>query len=99
MNKNLNRMVPLQSAIQHKCQLIDSIRKLHHDVISPLSPTSLTESVPIHRIFVSIQLQNIAKVGWISVNESIGDHHALFIDLPLQILLGENPFNIHRHTA
>ena len=46
-------------------------------------------------IFVSPQLRSIAKGAWISISESVGYHRALFIDLPLQMLLGEDPFTIH----
>ena len=99
MNENLNRMGPLQSAFKYECQLIDPIREMHHDGKSILPPTSLTGSVPIDGIFVSPALQHISKGGWMSIDESIGDHRALFIDIPLKVLLGENPFQIHRHTA
>ena len=62
-NENLNRMWPLQSAIWYKCQLIDPIWELNHDGMSPLPPTSPTESIPIDGIFVSPQLQHIARGG------------------------------------
>ena len=100
MNENLHRMGPLQSAFRYECQLIDPIQELYLDGISSkLPPISLTESVPIDGIFVSSQLRHIAKGGWISINESKGGHCTLFINLPLQTLLGENSFHIHRHTA
>ena len=99
MNENLSRMGPIQSALCYECQLIDPIREIHHKSKSKLPPTSLTGSVPIDGIFVSPQLRNISKGGWISISESIGDHRALFIDVPSKILLGENSFTIHRHTA
>ena len=99
MNENLNRMGPLQSALKYECQLIDPIRELHHDGESELPPTSLTGSVPIDGIFVSPALQHISKGGWMSIDDSVGDHRALFIDIPLKLLLGENPFHIHRHSA
>ena len=99
MNENLNRMGPLQSAIKYECQLIDPVRELHHDGKSELPPTSLTGSAPIDGIFVSPALQHISKGGWMSIDESVGDHRALFIDIPLKLLLGENPFHIHRHSA
>ena len=99
MNENLEKMGPIQSALLYECQLIDPIRAIYHDNKSKLPPTSLTGSVPIDAIFVSPQLRNIAKGGWISIGESVGDHRALFIDLPLQMLLGEDPFTIHKHSA
>ena len=86
MNENSSRMGPLQYAVKYEYQLIDTIRELHHNGISKLPPTSLTGSVPIDGIFVSSQLRHIAKGCWISINESIGDHRALFIDIPLQTL-------------
>ena len=91
MNENLYRMGPLQSAFKYECQLIDPIGELHHDGISKIPPTSLTGSVPIDGIFVSYLLRYIVKGGWIGINDSLGDHRALFIVIPLQILLDKNP--------
>jgi len=39
-----------------------------------LPPTSLTGSVPIDAIFVSPQLQEITRGGWIQIENIIGDH-------------------------
>ena len=99
MNENLAKMGPIQSALLYECQLTGPIRAIYHDNKSKLPPTSLTGSVPIDAIFVSPQLRSIAKGGWISISESVGYHRALFIDLPLQMLLGEDPFTIHKHSA
>jgi len=49
--------------------------------------------------FVSPQLSNITRGGWIRVDKSIGDQRALFIDIPIKTLLGEDHFLIHRNTA
>ena len=92
-------MSPLQSAFRYECQLIKTIWELHHDGISKLPSISPTSSLPIDWIFVSSHLRHTAKRGWISINESIGDHCALFIDISLQTLLGENPLHIHWYTA
>ena len=59
----------------------------------------VTGSFPIDSIFVSPQLQNITRGGWIKIEDSVGDHRALFIDLPTKTLLGEEPFQIHKHCA
>ena len=99
MNKNLDGMGLIQSAFKHECQLIDPIRESHHDGISKLPPTSLIGSVSIYKIFESSQLRHIAIRGLISINESLGDHCALFIDIPLQTLLGESAYLIHRYRA
>ena len=79
--------------------MINLFGELHHDCISSLLPISLIGSVPIDGIFVSPQLQHTTKGDRISINEGIDDHLDLFIDLLLKILLGENTFHIHRHTA
>lgn len=65
-----------------------------------MSPTSLTGSVPIDSILVSPQLRQIIRSGWIQmIEKSIGDHRSLFIDVPIHLLLGKDPFTIHRSTA
>ena len=33
------------------------------------------------------------------MEKSIGDHKALFVDIPIETILGEDPFIIHRNTA
>ena len=98
-NENLARTGPLQSLLLHDCQLIDPIREIHANPKTSLPATSLTGSVPIDSIFVSPQLRNITRGGWIRIEESIGDHRALFIDIPTHTLLGEEPFTVQRHTA
>ena len=98
-NENLEVMGPLQTMLKYECQLIDPIRQRYAKKNQPLPATSLTGSKPIDSIFVSTSFQNIIRGGWIRVEDSIGDHRAIFIDLPTQVLLGENPFHIHRSTA
>ena len=98
-NENLAKMGQLQSKLCYECQLIDPIRAIYQKKKTSLPPTSLTGSVPIDSIFVSTQLQDITRGGWIQIEKSIGDHRALFIDIPIHLLLGEDPFTIHRNTA
>ena len=98
-NENLENMGPLQTMLKHECQLIDPIRQRYAKKGQSLPATSLTGSKPIDSIFVSASLQNIIRGGWIRLEDSIGDHRAIFIDIPTQTLLGENPFHIHRSTA
>ena len=98
-NENLARMGQLQSQLIYECQLVDPIRSIYQKDNTTLPPTSLTGSNPIDSIFVSPQLQDIVRGGWIQVEKSIGDHRALFIDVPIETILGEDPFTIHRNTA
>ena len=99
MNENLANMGPLQTMLKYECQLIDPIRERYQKKDQTLPATSLTGSCPIDSIFVSASLQNIVRGGWIRLEDSIGDHRSIFIDIPTKILLGENPFKIHRITA
>ena len=98
-NENLSRMGHLQTKLLYECDLIDPIRNLYSNNNTTLPPTSLTGSVPIDSIFVSQNLQHISKGGWIRIEESIGNHRALFIDIPAQTLLGESPFQTYQNTA
>jgi len=94
-------MGQLQSQLVYDCQLVvDPIRSIYQKDTSILPPpTSLTGSDPIDAIFVSPQLQDIVRGGWIQVEKSIGDHRTLFVDIPIETILGEDPFVIHRNTA
>ena len=98
-NENLARMGQLQSQLVYDCKLIDPIRSIYQKDTTILPSTSLTGSNPIDAIFVSPQLQDIVRGGWIQVEKSIGDHRALFVDIPIKTILGEDPFVIHRNTA
>ena len=61
--------------------------KIYNRKVNTLPTTSLTDSVPIDIIFVSPQLQNITWGRWIKIEDSIGDHRSLYIDIPIQIYL------------
>ena len=98
-NEDLSRMGQLQTKLCYECQLVDPIRKIYSKKNTTLPSTSLTGSVPIDSIFVSPQLENITRGGWLKIEESVGDHRSLYINLPMSILLGENPFHIHRSSA
>ena len=98
-NEDLSKMGQLQTKLRFECRLIDPIRKIYSKKDTVLPPTSLTGSVPIDSIFVSPQLENITRGGWLKIEDSIGDHRSLYIDLPMNELLGEDPFHIHRSSA
>lgn len=98
-NENLTRLGPLQKAMLHECNLIDPIRLAYQGTNTKLPPTSLTGSCPIDSIFVSKQLQHINRGGWLKHGETVGDHRALYIDIPILTLLGEPPFKIFRPEA
>ena len=44
-------------------------------------------------------MQHINRGGWLKHGETVGDHRALYIDIPLLTLLGEPPFKIFRPDA
>ena len=98
-NENLSRMGALQTKLRFECQLVYPIREMYSKKNQILPPTSLTGSVPIDSIFVSPNMKNIVRGGWIQVEKSVGDHRSLYIDIPIKSLLGESKFTIHRHTA
>ena len=98
-NEDLSRMGQLQTKLCYECNLVDPIRKIYSTSNSTLPPTSLTGSVPIDGIFVSPQIEHITRGGWLKIENSIGDHRTLYMDIPIDILLGEDPFHIHRSTA
>ena len=98
-NENLQRMGPLQHMLTTKCQLVDPIRAIHQQNCTSLPSTSLTGSYPIDGIFVSRNLQHITRGGWLTLEDSIGDHRSLFIDILINLLLGEPISHIPQHTA
>jgi len=93
-NENLLRDGPLQMALK-QVGLIDPIRLLHKHKSKP-PPTSKTGSCPIDAIFVSAPLVNITRGGYLKLGQGIGDHRPLFFDIPIQDILGESQFKIHR---
>ena len=93
-NENLNKNGPVQRALTtDKCQLIDPVRHKFKNYVAP--PTyQRNNSFPIDSVFVSRRLRHITKGGWLRFGEGIGDHRAIFIDIPSHILLGEDKFII-----
>ena len=43
---------------------------------------------------MSKRLRHITRGGWLRFGEGIGDHRVTYIDIPTQLLLGENKFTI-----
>ena len=93
-NENLNKKGPVQRALTtDKCKLVDPIRLRFKDTLAP--PTyHRNHSFPIDSVFVSRKLRHITKGGWLRFGEGIGDHRAIFLDIPSHILLGEDKFHI-----
>ena len=89
----------MQTELSYEYNLIDPICNIYNRKDNILPPTSLTGRVPIDSIFVSPQLQNITRGGWINIEGQKGDHRSLYIDIPIIDLLGENPFHILRNSA
>ena len=87
-NETLSRMGQLQSRLVYECQSIDPICNMYQKKKSTLPATSLTGKFPIDAIFVSPRLQHITQGGWIQVEKSIKDRRVLFIDIPINLLLG-----------
>ena len=77
----------------YKCNLIDPIRNRFGSTNVP--PTyHRNNTYPIDSVFVSRKLQHITAGGWLRFGEGIGDHRVIYIDIPMQLLLGENKFAI-----
>ena len=93
-NENLNKNGHLQRLlIGDKCNLIDPIRALYPNTRPP--PTyHRNRTYPIDSVFVSRKLRHIYKGGWLRFGEGIGDHRAIYMDIPTSLLLGENKFQI-----
>ena len=68
-NENLSRMGQLQTKLKYECQLIDPIQNMYQKEKNSLPSTSLTGSFLIDAIFVSPQIQNITRGGWIEVEK------------------------------
>ena len=93
-NENLNKRGEVQRLLtDEKCNLIDPIRRRHNNKTPP--PTYHRNSTyPIDSVFVSHKLRHIEAGGWLRFGEGIGDHRAIYFDIPMNLLLGENKFNI-----
>ena len=93
-NENLNKQGELQRLItDEKYHLIDPIRTKHKNKQPP--PTyHRNNNYPIDSVFISPKLRHIDAGGWLRFGEGIGDHRVIYIDIPSQLLLGENKFTI-----
>ena len=93
-NENLHKQGQIQRLlVGDKCKLIDPIRRKFGTANAP--PTyHRNNSYPIDSVFVSKRLRHITYGGWLRFGEGIGDHRVIYIDLPVQLLLGENKFVI-----
>ena len=93
-NENLIKNGEIQRLLTgDKCNLVDPIRHKHSHLTPP--PTyHRNHTYPIDSVFVSQRLRHIDMGGWLCFGEGIGDHRAIFLDIPIQILLGENKFTI-----
>ena len=93
-NDNLLRNGELQRLlVGEKCGLVDPIR-LKYAHLTPPPTYHRIRSYPIDSVFVSQKLRRIDVGGWIGSGEGIGDHRVIYIDVPTQLLLGENKFTI-----
>ena len=98
-NENFNKNGELQRLlVGDKCGLIDPIRTKHPHTAPPHT-YHRNHSYPIDSVFVSPRLRHIESGGWLRFGEGIGDHRAIFIDIPSQLLLGEPKFHIEQQQV
>ena len=100
-NENLSKMQELQRhLVSMPLFLRDLIReKYHHGQALP--PTQENGSYPIDSIFVSSDIPNIVKGGWLRFGDGVGDYRPLFVDIDIKRLLGKHknttqPYQIRR---
>ena len=93
-NENLTLMKDLQKHLTSApLSLIDPIRDKYGTTRS-LPPTHNTGSYPVDSIFVTQDLQNTVRGGWLKFGEGVGDHRVLYIDINMSTLLGR-----HKNTT
>lgn len=81
-------------------KLADPIRAKYQR-LDKLPPTNSRGSKPIDSIFVSADLMDISRGGWLKFREGFSDHRVLFFDISMHLLLGSHknstvPQNIRR---
>ena len=63
-----------------------------------MPPTYQRGSIPIDDIFVSPSIASI-RAGMLEFGNGPGDHRAIFLDVKQDILIGADPYKIHRQPA
>lgn len=89
-NENLNEMKDLQTHLTSEpISLIDPIR-YKYPISGPFPPTTSTGSYPIDSIFVSPQLNDIVRGGWLEIGVGYSDHRILYFDIDMFKFLGKH---------
>lgn len=89
-NENLSVLKDLQShLISEPLNLVDPIRQKYPSTTA-LPPTTTMGSYPIDSIFVSPELTNIIRGGWLELGEGFSDHRILYFDIDMLQLLGKH---------
>ena len=79
----------LSHLISPPINLVDPIR-MKYGRTSKLPPTKNTGSYPIDSIFVSNNLSNIIRGGWLEFGVGVSDHRILYVDSDMHVLLGRH---------
>lgn len=96
-NENLEKMQELQRhLVSAPLFLTDPIRT-KYDIAGILPPTQENGSYPIAAIFVSQDVGDIVKGGWLKFGDGVGDHRPLYIDISIKTLLGKYKNMIYPH--
>ena len=94
VNANVRRENSFTGAIKGNCGLINAIEYAHPSITPPNNTQTGTH--PVDGIFISPALHQITRTGWLKFGAGIGDHRALYVDIPIQHLLGEQAFTISK---
>ena len=100
-NEDLSILKDLQIHLTtRELKLADPIRAKYQR-LDKLPPTNNTGSKPIDSIFVSADLMDISRGGWLEFGEGFSDHRVLYFDISMHLLLGSHknstaPKNIRR---
>ena len=89
-NENLTQMKDLQLHLTQKdLHLADPIRARYGN-LDRLPPTNNSGGYPIDSIFVTPDLMNIKRGGWLEFGKGYSGHRVIYIDIGAHILLGRH---------
>lgn len=89
-NENLSLNLDLQSHLTAEpLNLVDPIRS-KYPTDQPLPPTTTKGSYPIDGIFMSPEIADIVRGGWLELGVGFSDHRILYIDVDMFKFLGKH---------
>lgn len=96
-NENLEKMQELQRHLVSEPLFLTVPIRTKYDITGILPPTQENGSYPIAAIFVSQDVGDIVKGGWLKFGDGVGDHRPLYIDISIKTLLGKYKNMIYPH--